>query len=425
MRRILFVLAVLVLLPVLLVGTVGGHVMLASRTAPETFEDFRDYLDEVVRSLMDDHDVPGVAVALVHDGRVASLHAYGEADKDAGIPVTEDTVFQAASISKSFTAWGVMRLVEEGTVDLDAPISTYLSRWDFPRSRFDSDLVTARRLLSHTGGVSVGGYLGYEPGEAVPPIQTDLAVGDDAAEADGSVRIVSLPGEQVQYSGGGYAVLQLLVEEVSGQSFADFMSDEVLTPLGMTTSSFDSTAGTQDNLATPYGVDGSELPLYRFAAKSAGGLYTTAPDLARFVAASTAAGSGAPMGRGVLEPSTVETMQTSAPDASITMGPLSIGYYGLGYSMEPVVLGGGGPVVGHDGSNQGWKSGFLALPDDGEGIVVLTNAETGKGLVEEVKCRWVASMTRGTSPPCLNRHLMEDALIGGGPSMFARELVVG
>ena len=72
------------------------------------------------------------------------------------------------------------------------------------------------------------------------------------------------------------------------------------------------------------------------------------------------------------------------------------------------------PVVGHDGSNQGWKSAFLALPDEGEGIVILTNAETGKGLVEEVKCRWVAWATGGTIPPCLNRHLMQDALVATG-----------
>jgi CubicO group peptidase (beta-lactamase class C family) len=120
------------------------------------------------------------------------------------------------------------------------------------------------------------------------------------------------------------------------------------------------------------------------------------------------------MGRGVLDPNTLETMLTPAPDASVTMGPLSIGYYGLGYSLEPVVLGRGGPVVGHDGSNQGWKSAFLALPDEGQGIVILTNAETGKGLVEEVKCRWVAWASRGSIPPCLTRHLMQDALIGGG-----------
>jgi CubicO group peptidase (beta-lactamase class C family) len=351
---------------------------------------------------------------LVHDGRVAWAQGYGVAEKSADIPVTENTVFQAASISKSVTAWGVMRLVEQGKVDLDAPVSTYLSRWKLPPSRFDPDRVTVRRLLSHTAGLSVGGYLGYEPTTPLPPLETELTVGADAAEADGAVRIVFPPGDQVHYSGGGYAVLQLLVEEVSDQSFAEFMQREVLDRLGMTQSSFELARGLKQDVAKPHGVDGTILPLYRFAAKAAGGLYTTAPDLARFVAAAMAGPSGTPRGRGVLGSATVDEMVSPAPNATLKLGPLQVSAYGLGYSIHPVLLGRGGRIVGHDGSNQGWKTAFLALPAEGEGIVILTNSETGKALEERVKCRWAAWAGGGTIPVCLNMHLLQDALIGGG-----------
>lgn len=413
-RRVVRILAVLLLLPVVLVGTTIGHVMLGSRTVPETFEDFRDDLDRLLPSLMEAHHVPGVAVSLIHDGRVAWVQGYGVADKSADIPVTENTVFQAASISKSVTAWGVMRLVEQGKVDLDAPVSTYLSRWKLPPTSFDSNEVTPRRLLSHTAGLSVGGYLGYEPTQPLPPLETELTVGADAAESDGAVRIVYPPGEQVHYSGGGYAVLQLLVEEVSNQSFAEFMQQEVLDPLDMTQSTFEWTRRRQPDVATPYGVDGTVLPLYQFAAKAAGGLYTTAPDLGRFVAAAMADPSGRPRGRDVLGSATVGEMVAPAPNATVKLGPLQVSGYGLGYSIHPVLLGRGGRIVGHDGSNQGWKTAFLTLPAQGEGIVILTNSETGKALEERVKCRWAAWAGGGTIPVCLNMHLLQDALIGGG-----------
>lgn len=413
MRRVLRVLGVLLLLPIVVVGTVVGRVMLVARTAPQTFDDLRDDLGQRARALRQKDDVPGVAIALVHDGRVAWAQGYGLADKSTDMPVTESTVFQAASISKSVTAWGVMRLVEQGKVDLDAPVSIYLSRWDLPPSQFDSDQVTVRRLLSHTAGLSVHGYLGYAPDDPVPSLETELTVGSDSPP-DGSVRIVYPPGEKLHYSGGGYTVLQLLVEEVSGQPFTEYMKREVLAPLGMTNSSFEPSRGLRPDAAQPYGFDGATVPLYRFAATAAAGLYTTAPDLARFVAAATTGDPDAPTPRGVLAQETRDAMQTPAPNASFELGPLVLARYGLGYTIEPVVWGSGEGLVGHGGSNRGWKTAFLGLPNQGEGVVILTNGDTGFRLVEQLKCRWVAWATGGTTPSCFIPHLKQDALTGAG-----------
>jgi CubicO group peptidase (beta-lactamase class C family) len=240
MRRALFtLLSLAVLLAVLVVGTVIAHLLLIRATAPKTFDDLRGRLLDEIPSVMERHDVPGVAVALVHRGDVALVRGYGSADTDSNAPVTEDTVFQAGSLSKPVSAWGVMRLVQEGRVDLDAPVFRYLTRWRLPPSRFDPTGVTVRRLLSHTAGLSVSGYLGYDPQVALPPLETQLATGPDAADGNGEVRVAYPPGEEVHYSGGGYTVLQLLVEELSGQSFAAYMQENVLNPLRMLNSTFE------------------------------------------------------------------------------------------------------------------------------------------------------------------------------------------
>jgi len=223
----------------LVVGTVIAHVLLIRVTAPETFDDLRARLDAEIPSLMAKHRVPGVAIALMHPSEGAWVRGYGYADTASKAPVTDQTVFQAGSLSKPVSAWGVMRLVQQGKVDLDAPVSRYLTRWRLPRSRFDPAGVTVRRLLSHTAGLSVSGYLGYEPDVPVPSLEKQLASGPDAAEGDGEVRIAYPPGKQDHYSGGGYTVLQLLIEEVSGQSFAAYMKTNVLEPLGMIHSTFE------------------------------------------------------------------------------------------------------------------------------------------------------------------------------------------
>ena len=339
MRRLV---ALAIVLPVALVGTVIVRILLIPLSAPDGYDDFRTDLDGEIPALMQSHGVPGVAIALLHGGEVW-VQSYGDADTATGRPVTADTVFQAASVSKSISAWGVMRLVEEGRLGLDVPVSRYLTRWHLPSTSFDPEGVTVRRLLSHTAGISVSGYLGYDPAAPLPSLETELGVGPDAAESNGAVRVIYPPGEEVHYSGGGYTLLQLLVEEVSGQSFADYLKQQVLAPLGMTQSTFEWSPSVREAIATPYRTDGTVLPQYRFMAKAAGGLLTTAPDLARFVAA-TVGVSGTPQGGRVLAPKTIDLMLTSAPNATTAIGPIQVAANGLGYAIHPVVM--GGPSMG-------------------------------------------------------------------------------
>ncbi len=230
-----------------------------------------------------------VAFVLIENGQV-----FGEHFTSVGQPVDRDTLFQVASMSKWITAWGVMTLVEAGTLDLDAPVSTYLTRWSLPKSEFDNGAVTVRRLLSHTAGLTDGlGYGGFAPGQPVQPLVASLTRAADASPgADGAVRVGIEPGSAFKYSGGGYTLLQLIVEEVSGQSFNDYMRSAVFEPLGMTRSTYSLEGASTTNVAEFYDVDGTPAIHYRFTSLAATSLYTSAADVTRFIQAHAIGPSG-------------------------------------------------------------------------------------------------------------------------------------
>jgi len=264
-------------------------------------------VEDAARQATASSSTPGLAVALVQHGQVVWAGGDGVADPTTCWPVTATTRFQAASLSKPVTAWGVLRLVERGRVGLDEPILGHLRRWRPPPSLFNADGLTVRRLLSHTAGLSVHGYLGQTPDRPLPSIAASLA-GETGASFP--VELLEPPGRHWRYSGGGYSVAQLLVEELTGRPFADYLRAEVLEPLGLTASSFrwSRTAET----ARPHDAVGGPLPDFIFAEQAAAGLVTTAPDLARFLAAALAGPHGEPPGRGVLSPTGVRLALAAA-----------------------------------------------------------------------------------------------------------------
>jgi CubicO group peptidase (beta-lactamase class C family) len=324
---------------------------------------------DAARRFIDSANAGNAVVALVEKGSVHGVHAVSVGDA-----VDVNTVFQSASLSKWITAWGVMALVQEGKLDLDAPVSTYLTRWALPESKFDNRKVTVRRLLSHTAGLTDGlGYAGFAPNAPVQSLEESLTRPADASPgASGTIEVGYEPGSEWRYSGGGYAVLQLLVEEVSGESFEDFMQRVVLRPLGMVRSSYRWTPAEGSTLATFYDVDSRPSTHYRFSATAATSLYTSVSDLTRFVQAHLPGKNGEPIGRGVLRPAIIDEMWR--PHAS----EFSEDIWGLGtilYASNNE----GGFVVGHDGKNEPAINAAARLnPATGNGIVVL---ETGNPLL--------------------------------------------
>ncbi len=318
---------------------------------------------EAVKQAIEHESNGNVAYRLIESGEIV-----GEYYQSIGEPVDQDTLFQVASLSKWITAWGVMRLVDEGKLDLDAPVSTYLSRWQLPESEFDDDGVTVRRLLSHTAGLIDGlGYGGFEPGVQIQTLEASLTRAIDASpNADGRTMVGIEPGTEWKYSGGGYTLMQLLIEEISGKAFNTYMTETVFEPLGMNRSTFIVDANTS-NVAEFYDIDRSVAIHYRFTGLAAASLYTSVADLTQFLAAHVAGSQGEPIGRGVLKPETVANMRE--PHG------FQAGYeiWGLG-TMLLVPDGAGDFIIGHDGNNDPAINTTARIdPRTGDGFIMLAS----------------------------------------------------
>jgi CubicO group peptidase (beta-lactamase class C family) len=339
-------------------------------------------LRAAVPGYLQQYAVPGAGVALIREGRLAWVQGFGLAEAGSGRRVTADTRFNAGSISKSLTAWGVLKLVRQQKLALDQPIGTVLTRWKLPASSFRADQVTPRRLLSHTAGISSHGYEGSEPKLPLPPVEDVL----NGKTGSGVVSLVSPPGSQIAYSGANYLILQLAIEEVSGRAFQQFMADDVFTPLGMTHSLFDLPADARQ-MATPHDGFGKPLPLLRYRELPAAGLTTSARDLARFAVAIL-------RDRQTQDLAFHPVANTQWADRD-PFGPAP--QYGLGFTVRPEQRR-GHAGIGHGGTNTGWEGWFQVIPHTGDGIVILTNSASGSAVIASVLCDWRRQADK--SAPC-------------------------
>lgn len=342
-------------------------------------------------AFLDESPRGAIALVLIDDGEVV-----GEHYASIGESVGPDTLFQVASLSKWITAWGVMALVEEGRIDLDAPVSIYLTRWSLPESGFDNDGVTVRRLLSHSAGLTDGfGYLGFERAADVQTLEESLTRTADGAfnvllpsAFQSGVRVGVEPGAQFHYSGGGYTILQLLIEEVSGRSFNDYMCERVLEPLGMSGSTFVLDEAGEARRADFYASDGSIAPPYRYTALAATSLYTSTEDLTRFLLAHFPGSEGEPPGRGVLRPETLEAMR----EPQIVVEPPAA-WWGLGMMLTPGAE--DGWAMSHSGANRPAFATFAQVdPASGDGIIMLSSGEPDGMRVVQEWWAWVAAAAR-------------------------------
>lgn len=356
--------------------------------------------DVVIEKAMKIHEVPGVSVAVVKNGEVAWAKGYGMADPKQKLPVTNETVFEAASVSKTVTAWGIMKLAEDGMLDLDAPVERYLTRWHLPPSEFDHEMVTLRRILSHTAGLSQGGDPGMEPGEEVPTLEEAL---NGAVPSMGALHVAFPPGENYAYSSIAYSLLELVIEEVTREPFAQFMQREILNPLGMVNSSFDMTPELRMKRAVGHDWHNNAMPEYQFATRGMGGLRTTSSDLAIFVAALMPGSNGEPVGRGVLTPESVaETFKAVPYTNQAESGSVA----GLGYDQLIFI---DGELIGAQkgGDQRGFHAIIVVAPKAAEGIAILANSDRAiKGFIYDVGCAWSGNISMNPLQGDCNRFMM-------------------
>ncbi|MBV8689562.1 MAG: beta-lactamase family protein [Candidatus Eremiobacteraeota bacterium] len=311
--------------------------------------------------------VPAVSIAVVDNYHVVWTHAAGPRDIASKAPASTTTLFQAASMSKPVAAAAILRLFEDKHVSLDVDVNTLLKSWRIPPSpESTSEHVTMRRLLSHSAGINVSGFAGYDRDAALPTL-VQILNGVAPANSE-AIRVTSIPGSKTEYSGGGTSIAQQVATDMRGQPFAQFMQQTLLAPLSMTQSTFDQPLPRSLWPRAAHGYYSDERPVHRgwhvYPTMAAAGLWTTPTDLAKFVIAIQNA---------------LRREATSPIDSTVAreMTTTASTPFGLGPEVEP-------GYFSHSGANEGFQGIFYGLMSGGKGVVVMTNSDNGLLLADEI-----------------------------------------
>lgn len=346
-------------------------------------------IDAAVEALRREHDVPGVSLAIIDDGQIVHARGYGYLTRAARTPAGERTLFQACSLSKPLVATALMQLFEEGRLELDAPVNDYLRSWQIPDSELTrSTPITVRHLLTHTSGLTAGMHPGYVRGSRIPDDIVEILEGRPPANTK-PVR-PSIPVGTWRYSNGAFVVAQLLLEELTGEPLAAYMQREILDPLGMRDSTYESPFPPRyaDRAARGHDDNGRELEggWREHRAQAVAGLWSTASDIARSMIAlqNTAAGEQGLL----LEPETARLMLTPVPvepGPRLSEVPVFDPRQGMAYLLEGL-----DPETGASlrfwawGDNTGYKALQVGLIYGKKGAVIMTNSQSGVGITRPI-----------------------------------------
>ncbi|MCU0873611.1 MAG: beta-lactamase family protein [Pirellulaceae bacterium] len=349
----------------------------------------QEALTKLIAREMSDKGISALSIAVVDDQQIVWSQGFGLADSDAKRPATAETVYRVGSVSKLLTDMAVMRLVERGEIDLDAPVAKYLPEFQ-PRSPFPKP-ITLRMLMSHRAG------LVREPptGNYFAPDHPSLA---DTVRSLNETELVYEPEAKSKYSNAGIAVVGYVLERTQKQPFADYLEQALLTPLGLRNSAFQPRPEIVRDLAqgTMWTYEGLTFPAPKFelGIAPAGSMYATVNDLGRFISVLLSGGRG-PSGQ-VLQPETIETMWTPqfAPPGQRTG-------FGIGFHVTEFE---GQRRVGHDGAIYGFATTLQVLPESKLGVAAVANRDFANPVVDriaETALRWMLAARRGETltPP--------------------------
>jgi len=320
---------------------------------------------------MEYYHVPGVSIAILKDGKIHWAKGYGVADSLQGTTVDTNTLFQAGSISKPVAALAALHLVQEGKLDLDTDVNTYLTGWTIPDHEWSEETpVTLRHLLTHTGGLTVHGFPGYTQTDTFPDVEQVLTGKGNTP----AIFVDTKPGTNWRYSGGGYTIMEKVVEDVSGMPLEDYTRQHVLDPMGMVKSTYEQPLPTKYYSQASAAYTGSgryiEGGWHNYPEQAAAGLWTTPRDLLRYAIEMQTAYAGE--SDKVIDQETVSEMLTRHQND-----------WGLGPSLssaeEPLIF-------AHGGKNAGFSNTFMAFAKKGGGgLAVMTNADLGTSLMREIE----------------------------------------
>jgi len=333
-----------------------------------------------LRQVMERFRVPGVSVAVIKDFAIHWAKGYGVADVETGAAVENNTLFQAASISKPVAAMAVVRAVQDGRFKLDDDVNTILRSWKVPDSEFTrGHPVTPRALLSHTSGLGDGfGFPGYHP-SAPRPTVVEILNGSKPSNV-GPVLMERPPFTAFKYSGGGVTVMQLAMMDTFPEPYPALMQRVVLGPIGMSDSTYEQPLSSErdKHAARAHGGSGRAMDTkwHVYPELAAAGLWTTSVDLAKFAIEVQQAALG--RSSKVLTQASVREM----------LSPVGVGDYAVGLSLTKISQ---GWYFGHGGSNWGFQCDLIAHRLKGYGVAIMTNGDAGRPVIDEIRARVAAA----------------------------------
>jgi CubicO group peptidase (beta-lactamase class C family) len=317
-----------------------------------------------LEKLMQLYKCPGLSVAVMDNFKIAWAKGYGVTESGGSKPVTIHTLFQAGSISKPVAATGTLSLVEHGKLLLDENVNVKLKSWQVPDNEFTKDQkVTLRRIMSHSAGLTVHGFPGYEVGKPIPSL-VQIFDGEPPANT-APIRVDFVPGTKFRYSGGGVTIEQQLVVDVTGKPFPQFMRETVLDKIGMSDSSYEQplppARAAMAAIATH--ADGMSVPgqWHIYPEMAAAGLWTTATDLAKFGIEIALSKQG--KANHVLSQASVSEMLKPQIDQ------VGLGFF-LGQGKNP-------QEFGHNGADEGFQAVLIMFSDSGKGLAIMANSDNG------------------------------------------------
>ena len=314
------------------------------------------------------HKVPALAVAVIRQGRLDWSAAYGSLGSNFGLAGC-DSLFQAGSLAKPVTLLAALRMRRAGLIDLDRDVDRYLRSWHLPPGhQTPSNPVTFRNLLSHTSGITPGGYRGYADGEAIP---TDQQVANGTPPANSpKVEVLRPPGEELSYSGGGYTVVEIALQDLLRRPFEQILGEWVLTPVGLRQADFTQPLPAANHTRAARGHDGEGGAVrggwHTHPEQAAAGLWATPSDMAVFLIELWKGYHGESR---IFDQASVREMLANPVD-------------GHAYGFR-LIGDGDGTSITHYGGTVGYTAGMTMNLATGNGAVFMTNAEGGSNLGRE------------------------------------------
>jgi len=340
-------------------GLLGGN-------AQGQLNPFLEVKDKIIR-LIEEKKIPSLSLAVVRNGEIIWEEAFGLANLEKKIKATPETLYPIASVTKPFTATGLMILVERGLVDLNKPANAYLGNVKLRAYEGDISEATVRRILHHTSGLPMYWNFYYAgTSRQRPPLDTIL-------QRYGL--LVSKPGESYNYSNLGYAVLESIIEHVSGKPYPEFMRTEVFKPLNLIRTAVLTALPEGLNIAEKYTSAFAPIAFCDHDTRGASAVYATAHDLARF--AFLHLGRLQPDQKAILKPESISAMQRSRdPDVRASS-------YALGLETGRRH---GYPIITHGGAMDGCRAHLAMIPSEGLALAVLINGENVPSIQV---CDWI------------------------------------